>query len=181
MQHRATQRLHAMRFGKVGAAMVVCSMLVSCSMPVVDNKDVERAKETPKLLYKSLSNEETDPLLGKYKNYDQDAILKYTDVRDCLIESEAQSDDPDLRLIDWHKVTTVSEFRICLHSIFSSLNDPVPVLEWLAFHHVVKNEVSKNPIDPSKSFIRQVGWVESLPFRDERISWFHLMHHIFVY
>ncbi len=62
-------------------------------------------------------------------------IRKFPDVRACLIKSEQKKETPDLRLINWDKIRTVTDADVCTWRIFSSLGAPERAREWLKFHN----------------------------------------------
>lgn len=110
-------------------------VLTGCYMPVVDNKDVKRAKKTPHIAYQQLTTEASHPVLFQTPERIE-AIKTYPTTRACLIESERTSENPDLRLIDWKHIRKRAELEVCLWRIFSSLEDFQSIMEWMSFHHV---------------------------------------------
>jgi len=78
-------------------------------MPVVDNKDVKRAKKTPHIAYQQLTTEASHPVLFQTPERIE-AIKTYPTTRACLIESERTSENPDLRLIDWKYIRKRAHF-----------------------------------------------------------------------
>lgn len=172
-----------MQFGKIGTVIAACAMLIGCRMPVVDNKDVERVKETPKLTYKQLTTESSYPFaLGRLDiidEYHHEAIKAYPTVRDCLIEKEKLSDNPDLRLIDWKTIRLRSELEICLWRIFTSLEDFDTILKWMDFHHIEWGRQQKPSVRKYADLRGGVNadgvqvkyawfyWKDKLPFMDK--------------
>jgi len=155
----------------------------ACHMPVVDNKDVERAKETPLLFYQHLTTESSHPyargkpaLLDEYR---LEASKAYPTVRDYLVKSERFSDNPDLRLIDWKNIRKRPELEICLWRIFSSLEDFNVIMKWMDFHYIewgrqqkpsslkYKDLRDRVNIDGTHVTGRSFYWQDKLPFRDK--------------
>jgi hypothetical protein len=80
----------------------------------------QRAAKIP---YDHLSDEATDPLWRGQKIVHRDVIAaraRFPHVRDCLIRSERNKAEPDLRLIDWDKFSINEEAEVCLWRIFAS-------------------------------------------------------------
>ena len=99
----------------------------------LDPKVIERSKQLPLLEYNILSSEKTHPHPNKFGRYNE-AIMSYPNVRDCLIESERDSERVDLRLIDWPQFSTSYEINLCLWRVFNSLNNVEGVTDWMEFH-----------------------------------------------
>jgi len=103
-------------------------------------------QRTAKIPYQTLSNEKTHPYRISGQKIDPDklgpqirnAIKRWPDVRDCLIRSEQDKKDPDLRLIDWDLFWTREEANVCLWRIFTSFGTDESVMRerakmWLRF------------------------------------------------
>lgn len=103
--------------------------------------------ELPLLDYGHLANQETDPFLFLGKTVDEthpqwskyaQVIRRYDDVRDCLIKSERNSENPNLSLIDWKRVGTGRGAEVCVFRISSSLGSIDWTMQWLSnqrFNH----------------------------------------------
>jgi len=90
--------------------------------------------------YDYLSNQEIDPFLFYGKVVDREhpqwreyrrSLSRYSDVRDCLIPSEAKRQTPNLILIDWKKMRSEEVIEVCMFRIFSSLESPADAKQWL--------------------------------------------------
>ena len=163
-------------------ASLVCSFAVAaCSMPVVDNNDVERARQSPHLPFKQLATEESHPSFveapapGYPKPETIAAVYKFSTVKDCLVESEQTSDSPDLRLINWDTIKTREELSVCLRRIFVSLEDYEAIKSWLKFHKLTYNGPYPNQIsdlprtkltDGTPIYTSAFFWRKRLPFKD---------------
>lgn len=110
--------------------------------------DLTEQELAEKIPYQSLTDESSYPFLSvNFKRNHEDAIRRFTTVRDCLVISEAQKDVPDLRLIDWDAISDLEEADVCVWRIFSSLGSPDLALEWLKFHNAQnarKNHLAGN-------------------------------------
>jgi len=133
------------RYG-VGSFLLSCVyavVLTGCGFPVVNNHDVRRAKKSPLITYHALTTEVSHPFprgTGNFMTPERiAATTKYPTTLDCLIKSEKEKDNPDLRLIDWKRVKTLEELDICLWRIFSSLDDFESIVEWMIFHKLEHN------------------------------------------
>jgi len=125
----------------------------------LDPKLIERSKQLPLLEYNILSSEKTHPHSYK-RNEKYDATkVKYSHVRDCLIESERDSRQPDLRLIDWAQFNNSQDINVCLWRIFNSINNVEGITEWMEFHRLsVRERVSINtPLDSYKKQYYLIG------------------------
>jgi len=155
--------------------------LSACFMPVVDNKDAERAKKLPLLPYKILTTEETHPHSKlAYKNVTTPelvaAVQAFPDTRSCLIPAEQNAAIPDLRLIDWNRVRTRDELDVCIKRILRSLEDFDIILQWLEFHHLIYlgqdvrrlDDLQQMPLtDGTIVYKSSFVWRKRLPFKDK--------------
>ena len=154
-------------------------VLTGCFMPVVNNKDANRAKALPRIPYVQLTTEKTHPV--SYHSPERvNAIKTFATTRDCLIESEQLADDPDLRLIDWKNIRSRPALEVCLWRIFSSLEDFQSILKWVSFHkldpsaHKFDDKVFESFNDLRVLETKQgetyhhgsFYWHKKLPFRD---------------
>ncbi|MEM9331059.1 MAG: hypothetical protein AAGA53_07015 [Pseudomonadota bacterium] len=94
----------------------------------------ERAAILP---FEKLSTQKSYPFYrmkrpGKF----QAAVSQFPDARSCLVASEAEKAKPDLRLMDWDKPKSTKGVEVCLWHIFSSLNTPERVQQWMIFHDI---------------------------------------------
>ncbi len=123
-----------------------------------DMKAEERAANIP---YERLSSEETRPLMIAGKNGPfppfANAVVKFADVRSCLVRSEQHRKQPDLRLIDWFIVSNTKQARVCIWRIFTSFEADQTltiqrVVAWMQFHdlqpQIIRNPVSIYPDAP---------------------------------
>ena len=162
----------------------ICILFVSgCGMPVVDNKDVKRAKLSPPIPYQQLDPKTSDFQLSlkKAPGYPRPETVaarnKFPTTRDCLIESEKAALEPDLRLIDWKTIRARPELDVCLTRIFRSLGSFQAIKRWLSFHRFksigddpIKNNRAPKPIellDGKIICLSQFYWEDRLPFRDQ--------------
>jgi len=155
------------------------------------NNDVERARLERKPEYQYLSSEDTRPFVKGNADYNLSVIKEYPTVQSCLIPSEQTTNTPDLRLINWDKITTIPELEVCLWRIFSSLKYPEPVLEWLDFHKAVDSVLGRGVFEvyPESRFTNRkfnftlddqtrhglgggyfaaFGWSTAMPFKGGR-------------
>ena len=97
----------------------------------------------PPIEYDHLANQETDPFLFSGKLMDENhpqwsryrkALHEYSDVRDCLIETEKFKDNPNLLRINWQELNKRPDIEVCLFRIFRSLNSISRIRKWLEFH-----------------------------------------------
>ncbi len=96
--------------------------------------DVTKEQRANPITYERLATRNTHPFRygGSGKIY-ENAIQKWTSVRDCLVWSERRKDEPDLRLINWDAFWSIEEAEVCLWFIFYSLGNPERVEEWIRF------------------------------------------------
>jgi len=154
---------------------VLSAALLGCYMPVVDNNDVERARRTSPLTYKNFTPVTSYPKTFETPEH-REAIKNYSTIRDCLIESEALSDFPDLRLVDWSRIHKKAELDLCLWRIFSSLDDFESIIQWMDFHYLASGQRYPSEIKSVEDliFFKDSGvywggfyWHKTLPFQDE--------------
>ena len=159
-----------------GLAVVgMAGALLGCYMPVVDNKDAERARQSAPIPYKQLTPISALPITFQSPEYSE-AIKSYPTTRDCLIESEKLSHTPDLRLIDWTRIHQRAHLDVCLWRIFSSLDDFQSIIKWMDFHHLyysgrkdlseIKSIEELVYFKGSETFKGYFYWYKALPFRD---------------
>ena len=88
----------------------------------------------PPIEYNHLSSEKTEPYIsfGKPPVRDEEvyAVKQFPDVRSCLVQAEQSKDRPDLRQIDWSRMNTKFDIKVCMFRIFSSYQTPVRVKLW---------------------------------------------------
>lgn len=162
--------------------IALCSIIItSCYTPVVDNKDVKRARQSPPIPYVALTTETSHPLLERFTlEYPKSearvvaTINRLSSAQECLIESEKNADEPDLRLIDWKAITSQFEFDVCLTRIFQSLEDLEAIKSWTSFHYL-KSSVNFMNLHDYPWSIRTDGikahsvyfyWRDSMPFHN---------------
>lgn len=115
--------------------------------------------------YETLTNEETHPFYVRYERITNNpqlkkAIRKYPHVRDCLVRSQADKQTPNLRLIDWHRLSGYTEGQVCLWRIFTSLESPERVKDWMSFHGY---ETSSTELFERKTLSGRRKWVDDVP------------------
>lgn len=97
--------------------------------------------------YVRLAKQETEPFLFFGKVVDEDhprygdygrALRRFPDVRSCLIVSEREKPQPDLRQIDWDAIQDIREIEVCVFRVASSTEDVETVQRWLEYHQFTK-------------------------------------------
>lgn len=98
-----------------------------------------RSTDSCTIEYDHLADQKSDPFLFNGKEMDREHpqwqkyrrnLRRYSDVRDCLISSEAKRETPNLVLIDWNKMRSQEIIEVCMHRIFSSLGSPDAAKQW---------------------------------------------------
>jgi len=87
--------------------------------------------------YKYLSTETLDPFEShreKYKPEELRSIKKFDSVRSCLVKSEHAKPKPDIGLINWKRLRSLSAAEVCIWRALSSFDNMAQKLEWLTFH-----------------------------------------------
>jgi len=88
----------------------------------------------PPIEYDHLSSEKAEPYIsfGKPPVRDEElyAIKQFPDVRSCLVLAEKSKDRPDLRKIDWNRMNTKFDIKVCMFRIFSSYQTSIRVKQW---------------------------------------------------
>ncbi|HHI70275.1 MAG TPA: hypothetical protein ENJ91_04685 [Rhodobacteraceae bacterium] len=88
----------------------------------------------PPIEYDHLSNEEIEPYGSRgvppQRPEEKRAVRRFSDVRDCLVKEEQDKDIPDLRKIDWRRMTSTANIRVCLFRIFASYGTPEKAVLW---------------------------------------------------
>lgn len=93
--------------------------------------------------YVRLAKQETEPYLLDGKVVDEshpryvhygEPILRFPDVRSCLVESERGEPVPDLRLMDWDAAENLADVDVCVFRVASSIGDVDTVKLWLRYH-----------------------------------------------
>ncbi len=119
--------------------------LLTATVAIVDASEEDiwaecRSTNNCTIEYDHLANQETDPFLFNGKVMDREhprwrkyrrSLLRYSDVRDCLIRSEAKRESPNLTLIDWTKMRSEEIIEVCMFRVFSSLGAPAAAKQWL--------------------------------------------------
>ena len=85
--------------------------------------------------YDHLSNEKNEPYGSRgmipQRPEEKRAVRQFSDVRDCLVRVEQEKDIPDLRKIDWQRMTSTANIRVCMFRIFASYGTPEKAVMWL--------------------------------------------------
>ncbi len=85
--------------------------------------------------YDHLSNERSEPYgsrgIPPQRAEDIRAVKRLSNVRDCLVKSEREREIPDLRKIDWRRMTSTAKIRVCMFRIFASYGTPEKAVLWL--------------------------------------------------
>jgi hypothetical protein len=106
----------------------------------------------PPIPYDHFANQETDPFLYSGRLMDEDhprwrqfrgPLQKYPDVRDCLVEGERESEQPNLLKIDWRGVGPGASREVCVFRIARSLKDVELIRQWLLYHQFRVGELSR--------------------------------------
>lgn len=86
------------------------------------------------IVYDHLATQETDPFLFTRGSRNRDAetrqVKRFHSVTDCLIASERRAEKPDLRKINWQKMTDYSVLEVCMFRIFASYGSPEKAKLW---------------------------------------------------
>lgn len=116
-----------------------------------DLTDAQRAARIP---YVTLSSEATHPFRPKrfrFPSYDR-AVARFPDARSCLVKSERDKPDPDIRLIDWHAIagfgppwqSATDTAEVCLFRLFAGMT-PETVAQWLEFQGFKVTPLVRSP------------------------------------
>lgn len=95
------------------------------------------SKISESLSFAVLSTEASHPFANGDKKFisgHEKAISQFPNVTDCLIEEESQKEIPDLRLIDWDKISSPVRADVCMWRVFNSYDDLEKVYNWFEFH-----------------------------------------------
>jgi hypothetical protein len=118
--------------GKISTPAIEMSNAISCDT----NGDCE-------IQYEKLSTQAEDPFLflGKlvepgHPRFEafKEALQRFPNVRTCLLDSEVNSEEPNLLKFDWRRPEGGPELEVCLFRVMSSLGGPGPIYEWLQYH-----------------------------------------------
>jgi len=93
--------------------------------------------KTPTISYVSLTSEETHPFANgnpKFAGEHDASIGNFPNVRDCLRDEEKENPNPDLRFLDWDKMSSLSDLDVCMWRIFTSYENPEKIYSWFSFH-----------------------------------------------
>ncbi|MBK8458697.1 MAG: hypothetical protein IPL47_17490 [Phyllobacteriaceae bacterium] len=120
-----------------------------------------------RIAYVTLSSEATHPFRPyrfRFPGYDR-AVARFPDARSCLVKSERDKPDPDIRLIDWYAiggfglpwqgVTDTAE--VCLFRLFAGMT-PETVAKWLEFQGFNVYPLKRYP-----NVLPKTGYYYSLP------------------
>jgi len=137
--------------------------------------------------YDHLANQETDPFLFSGKLMDENhprwrqyrrALRIYPDVRDCLVEKERESEQPNLLKIDWRRVGGGASLGVCGFRIARSLKDVERIRQWLVnqqFRVVGLSRVFSEGYTPQyeteRIYIMEGFWTKQ-QYRKIHPSWF---------
>ncbi len=88
----------------------------------------------PPIEYDHLSSEIEEPYISfgtpPVRDEELYAVKQFPDVRSCLVRAEQSKDRPDLRQIDWSRMNTKFDIKVCMFRIFSSYQTPIRVKQW---------------------------------------------------
>ncbi len=131
------------RYWKLGKSVRVKRALLALTVVVVAFAglswyDWARAEAPevsgPPIEYDHLSNETNEPYGSRgvppQRPEEKRAVRRFSDVRDCLVKEEQDKDIPDLRKIDWRRMTSTANIRVCLFRIFASYGTPEKAVLW---------------------------------------------------
>ena len=119
--------------------MVLSIAVMALAMGGLSWFDAARAENAeisgPPIPYDHLSNEENEPYGSRgvppqrpeYKR----AVRRFSNVRDCLVKAEQEKEIPDLRKINWRRMTSTANIRVCMFRIFASYGAPEKAVLWL--------------------------------------------------
>ena len=110
-------------------------LLVWVLMLQLDTTSVELPEFTdPPIAYDHLSSEKEEPYISfgtpPVRDEELYAVKQFPDVRSCLVRAEQSKDRPDLRQIDWSRMNTKFDIKVCMFRIFSSYQTPIRVKQW---------------------------------------------------
>lgn len=96
----------------------------ACFFVVLLNQNSANAAGMP--AYKQLATQKDQPYfrsgrpMGLQSSYGN-SILKFPDVRSCLMASERHAETPDLRRMEWSEMESTRDVDVCVFRILSSL------------------------------------------------------------
>jgi len=98
---------------------------------------------------------------------------KFKGVRDCLVSSEQNKKQPDLRMVNWDKFSSSEDVSICMWRIFNSLGSRKSAEKWVAFHGFEISKTEENPNILRTHYLRSIGRRALFPTRGFWKLWGH--------
>lgn len=129
--------------------------------------DLTEEQRAARIPYVVLSSEATHPFRPyrfRFPGYDR-AAARFPDARSCLVRSERDKADPDIRLIDWYAIAgfgppwqnVTDTAEVCLFRLFAGMT-PETVAKWLEFQGFVVRPMKRYP-----NVLPKEGFYYSLP------------------